>query len=69
MLGVFTTSNDDKFFVNKKQIRFVSIPDDLSNEEIKERFSQLARDFANAVDTNNVYLIFGKETISYEYEI
>lgn len=69
MLGVLTTSKDENCFVNKKQIYFVSIPDDLSNEEIKDRFSQLARDFANTVDTNNVYLIYGKETISYDYEI
>lgn len=70
MIGFFSLFKDNQNYVDKKQITFVSIPDNLFEEDIKIRFSKLARDFANAVDSNKVYLLYGKDNfIEYEFKI
>ena len=70
MLGFLSKTKSNKTLVNKESIYFISIPEGLSQEDIKDRFAQLAQTFANKMDVNTVYLIYGKdEFIKYEYSI
>ena len=70
MLGFFSLFCDGKEIVKKDHLYFVSIPDNLPEDEIRERFARLAQSFANKVDANIVFLNYGKEgSIRYEYKI
>lgn len=68
MIGFFSLFKDNQNYVRKDQILFVHVPDDIPESEIKVRLSKMAKDFANKVDSNIVYLNYGKENfIKYEY--
>lgn len=71
MLGFFSQYYDDaKFIVMKGKLHFVHIPDGLSEQEIHDRFAQMAQAFANKLDANIVYLNYGKDNfIKYDYSI
>lgn len=69
MIGFLSKSIDASKKLKKDEIYFVSVPDGLSEEEVKVRFSKLAVNFANKTDSNVVYLNYGKDkTIKYEYD-
>lgn len=69
MLGFLSLFKDKQNFVKKEEIYFVSIPDNLTQEEIKNRFSKEAKVFAEFLDANTVYLNYGKDFIEYDYTI
>ena len=48
----------------------MSIPDNFSSDEIKERFAKEAKLFADTLDKRTVYLNYGEsEFIEYDYKI
>ena len=70
MLGFFSLFKDRQNVVKKDEIYFVHVPDDANDDEIRELYSKLAKDFADFLDVNKVYLNFGKDKyIEYEYKI
>lgn len=69
MLGFLSNSIDTSKKFTKDEIYFVSVPDGLSEKEVKVRFAKLAVNFANKTDSNVVYLNYGKDKIiKYEYD-
>lgn len=70
MIGFFSASNEAGKCFKKDTIYFVSIPDGLKSDDIKDRFASIAQLYANQMDVNKVYLNYGKdEFIVYEYSI
>lgn len=70
MLGFFSKFKDRQNFVKKDEIFFVHIPEGLSPNDIKIRFSKIAQTFANKVNENHVFLNYGKENfIEYDFTI
>ena len=69
MLGVFTTKIENEEQVNKNSVHFVHIPKEIEEkkEDIEISFAKTARDFANITKSSRVYLLYGKETIIYDY--
>lgn len=69
MLGVFTTKIKDEEQVNKNSVHFVHIPEEIKEkkEDIEMSMAKTARDFANATKSSRVYLLYGKEIITYDY--
>ena len=69
-LGFFSLFKDNQNVVRKDQIYFVSVPDNLPPVDIKKRFSKIAKTFAEKVDSNKVFLNYGKENfIEYDFSI
>lgn len=69
MLGFFSAYDENEKQVDKKKISFVHI--NSSNEEdIKQEMSHQAHIFANSINSDKVYLFFGKEgKIIYDYTL
>lgn len=69
MIGFFSKSPNPKERVTKEEIYFVSAPDGLKEEELRVRFAPISRQFAEALNVNEVYLHFGKDFITYEFKV
>lgn len=69
MIGFFSKTPDPKAKVTKQEIYFVSAPDGLNEEELRVRFAPISKQFAEALDVNEVYLHFGKDFITYEFKV
>lgn len=69
MLGFLSKENDSLSHVNKEEIRFVHVDDNLSRDDIKISNTKLAFMFANKLNINKVFLHFGKDTIEYDFKV
>lgn len=69
MLGFLSEKKDPGAKITKDRIYFVSCSNKLNQDQIKMQFASIAKQFAEKLDLNNVYLHIGKETIVYDYKI
>ena len=69
MLGFLSKEKDLSAKIKRKQIYFVSCPNHTSVSDAKQRFAKIAKQFANKLKINNVYLHIGKVIIVYEFKV